>query len=174
MNAAATPEIRLLGAADAPAWRALRLRGLREHPDAFTSSHEEDAAHPPEVAAARLASPRVTFWGAFVQGQLMGIVGLERETRAKNRHKATVVGMFVAPEASGRGLGQALLAALLDQARAEQLQLLVLTVTEGNDTAVRLYQRCGFRAFGTEPRAILVDGQAYGKIHMFLDLTSAS
>jgi len=166
--------VRVLGAADAAAWRALRLRGLREHPEAFTSSHEEDAAHPPEVAAARLASPRVTFWGAFLHGTLAGIVGLERETRAKNRHKATVVGLFVAPEAAGHGLGHALLQALLAQARAEGLQLLVLTVTEGNDTAVRLYRRCGFRAFGTEPRAILVDGRAYGKIHMYLALTSAS
>lgn len=168
------PAVRLLMPEDAPAFRALRLRGLREHPDAFTSSYEEDAAHPPEVSAARLASPRVSFWGAFLQNELSGIVGLERETRAKNRHKAHVVGMLVAPEAAGRGVGHALLHALLVQARAEGLQLLVLTVTEGNDSAVRLYQRCGFRAFGTEPRAIVVEGRAYGKIHMFLDLTTAS
>jgi hypothetical protein len=33
---------RLEISADAPLYRALRLRGLREHPDAFTSSFEED------------------------------------------------------------------------------------------------------------------------------------
>ncbi len=34
------------------------------------------------------------------------MVGLERETRAKNRHKAKVVGMYVAHERTGRGIGE--------------------------------------------------------------------
>lgn len=165
-------QIRLLTAADAPAYRALRLRGLREHPQAFTSSYDEDLQHPEQIAAARLASATHAFWGAFVGAKLVGIVGLERERRAKNRHKATVVGMFVAGEAAGRGVGRGLLAALLVQARGEGLESLVLTVTEGNDKARRLYEAAGFRSFGIEPRAIQVDGRAYAKNHMVLDLTA--
>jgi len=169
-----SPLIRVLTPDDASAYRALRLRGLREHPDAFTSSYEEDVQHPLAVTAARLATPRVTLWGGFVQGLLSGVVGLERETRAKNRHKATVVGMYVAPEAAGRGLGRALLAALLAQARAEPLQLLVLTVTQGNVQAQRLYEHCGFRSFGIEPKAIQVAGTFFAKNHMALDLGAPS
>lgn len=165
--------IRPLAPADAAAYRALRLRGLREHPEAFTSSHEEDVQQPLQVAEARLASARVTFWGAFRGGELYGIVGLDREPRAKNRHKATVVGMYVAPEASGQCFGAKLLDALIAQARAEGLESLLLTVTEGNDTAQRLYERAGFRSFGTEPRAIRVDGRYYGKNHMILQLEPA-
>jgi GNAT superfamily N-acetyltransferase len=40
---------------------------------------------------------------------LAGVVGMTRETRLKNRHKATLVAMYVAPEYGGRGLGLALL-----------------------------------------------------------------
>lgn len=164
-------QIRRLTADDAAAYRALRLRGLREHPDAFTSSHEEDATLPLETSVKRLRADTQTFWGAFDEaGSLAGIVGLERNLRAKNRHKAMVVGMYVAPEAAGRGAGRALLQALLGTARAEELELLVLTVTEGNGPAAALYERCGFRSFGIEPRAIKVDGVAFGKNHMYLDL----
>ncbi len=164
-------QIRRLTADDAPAYRALRLRGLREHPDAFTSSFEEDETLPLDASARRLRSEAQTFWGALDgDGMLLGIVGLDRETRAKNRHKATVVGMYVAPEAAGRGCGRALLDALVACARQENLELLVLTVTEGNGAAAALYERRGFRSFGIEPRAIQVHGVAYGKNHMYLDL----
>jgi ribosomal protein S18 acetylase RimI-like enzyme len=161
-------QIRRLAPADALLYRSLRLRALRDHPDAFTSTYEDDSAHPVEVSAARLASQ--PFWGSYQGAELYGFVGLEREQRAKNRHKATVVGMYVAPEVAGQGLGRALLAALLEHARREGLGSLVLTVTEGNEAALRLYQAVGFRPFGTEPDAIRVDGRSYAKIHMHLDL----
>lgn len=163
--------IRRLRPADAPAYRALRLRSLREHPEAFTSSFEEDTLAPLAVAQKRLASADLKFWGAFDGDTLFGTIGLDAETRAKNRHKATVVGMYVAAEHAGRGAGRALLDGLLHEARASGLELLVLTVTEGNDGAARLYERVGFKSFGIEPRAILVDGRAYAKNHMYLHLT---
>jgi ribosomal protein S18 acetylase RimI-like enzyme len=47
---------------------------------------------------------------------------------------------------------------------------LFLTVTEGNSSAIRLYREAGFAAFGTEPRAIMVEGQTFAKVHMHLHL----
>ena len=164
-------QIRRLAPADALSYRALRLRALREHPDAFTSSWEDDRTQPVEAAAARLAVH--AFWGAFQGPELYGFVGLEREQRAKNRHKATVVGMYVASEVGGQGVGRTLLAALLAHARSAGLASLVLTVTEGNAQALRLYQSAGFRSFGIEPDAIRVDGRSYSKNHMHLDLGTA-
>jgi ribosomal protein S18 acetylase RimI-like enzyme len=164
-------QIRRLAPADALSFRTLRLRALREHPDAFTSSYEDDRDQPVEAAAARLAGH--AFWGAYQGSELYGILGLERETRAKNRHKATVVGMYVAPEVAGQGVGRALLDALLGHARGAGVQSLVLTVTEGNAAATRLYEAAGFRSFGVEPDAIRVDGRSYAKNHMHLDLGTA-
>jgi ribosomal protein S18 acetylase RimI-like enzyme len=163
--------VRTLTPADATLYRSLRLRALREHPDAFTSSWEEDRDQPLEAAAARLA--KHAFWGAYRGSELYGVVGLERESRAKNRHKATVVGMYVAPEAAGQGVGRALMEALLAHARRVGMQSLVLTVTDGNPAATGLYQSVGFRSFGVEPDAIRVDGRSYAKNHMHLDLGQA-
>ena len=154
------------------AYRELRLRALAEHPDAFTSSAEEERRKPIAAMAARLApGGDEAVYGAFADGRLAGLAGLARETRMKNRHKATVFGMYVARECGGRGIGRALLAHLIGEARGQpQLQQLLLTVTEGNAGATALYEQAGFRSFGIEPRAICVDGSYHGKNHMILFL----
>ena len=164
-------QIRRLAPDDAPAYRALRIRALGEYPDAFTSSYEEEVDRPVEDTARRLANPNLMFWGAWEGEELAGMVGLERETRAKNRHKAKVVGMYVALEHAGAGAGRRMLELLADEARSEGIEVLVLTVTEGNERATALYEGVGFRSFGIEPRAIKVDGRYFGKNHMVLDLT---
>ena len=166
-------QIRRLAAADAPAYRALRLRALREHPDAFTSSYEEDVNHPLQVALGRLTAPSYAFWGAFQGSELYGMVGLEHEGRAKNRHKGTVIAMYVAPEVTAQGVGRALLEALVTHARGAGIASLVLTVTEGNAHAQRLYAHAGFRSFGVEPDAIRVAGRSFAKNHMQLSLRPA-
>ena len=47
-------EIRRLGPQDTAEYQALRLRGLRECPEAFGSTYEEDAQLSLDVVAARL------------------------------------------------------------------------------------------------------------------------
>lgn len=164
-------EIRRLTPDDAHAYRALRIRALGEYPEAFTSSYEEESQRGVDDAAKRLASPDAVFWGAWDGENLGGMVGLLRETRAKGRHKATVVGMYVAMEHAGVGLGKRMIDLLVQEARREGIELLVLTVTEGNAPATALYESAGFRSFGIEPKAIKVDGRYFGKNHMVLELS---
>ena len=162
-------EIRFLDAADATPYTALRLRMLREHPDAFTSSYLEDSRKPlawTEQRLARRASPPHFVLGAFgSDGALLGSAGVDGEAREKQRHKGTLFGMFTAPEARGRGIGGALLTACIEEAKRCGLERLILTVTAGNE-AERLYAAHGFERFGVEPQAIRVDGVYYDKVHM--------
>jgi RimJ/RimL family protein N-acetyltransferase len=163
--------VRILNRADAAAFRELRLRALKEHADAFTSSYEEEVRKPLAATEERLGAGDNTFWGAFVDGQLQGMVGLTREPRAKNRHKGDVVAMYVAPELRRRGLARGLMQAAIDYARNEaHLEQLVLTVTRSNQAAAKLYKAVGFVTFGLEPRAIKVDGAYYDKEHMIFFL----
>ena len=48
--------------------------------------------------------------------------------------------------------------------------MLTLTVTAGNASAVQLYERHGFVAYGTLPRAIKVGDEYHDKLHMALVL----
>lgn len=170
------PVVRVLGPDDAAAYQALRLRGLREHPQAFTSSAEQDADLPLAWAQRRLATdatrPHDFFLGAFDDaGVLAGMAGLQGYARPKQRHNASLVGMYVPLERAGIGLGRALLQALLARAIAlPGLLQIDLTVTAGNRRAQALYEHCGFTVVGLWPRAILVDGIYHDKVRMQLQL----
>ena len=163
--------IRRLAAGDAQAYRDLMLQAYALHPQAFTSSVSERAAMPMRWWESRLSSRLDVLLGAFVEHELVGIVGLSLEPREKARHKATLFGMYVADSHRHAGLGYQLVQAALEEARRHSfLRLVQLTVTAGNDPAVRLYQRCGFVLYGLEPMAIRVDEDYLDKIHMWLEL----
>jgi RimJ/RimL family protein N-acetyltransferase len=166
-------QIRRLLNSDAAEYRALRLRALHDHPEAFTSSYEEEVLKPLSSSEQRMGETLpVRFWGAFVDSTLVGTVGLDREQRLKVQHKALVIGMYVVPEYARRGIARALLHTLLTDARASDLEMLVLTVTKGNLGAERLYLDAGFVSWGIEPGAIKVENQRFSKNHMFLQLAA--
>jgi L-amino acid N-acyltransferase YncA len=59
----------------------------------------------------------------------------------------------------GRGVGRALLAALIEQARALAYHKLVLAAFPFNDQGVRLYERAGFRHVGVYKEQGRLDGR---------------
>lgn len=164
--------LRPLGPADGPEYRALRLRALAEFPDAFTSSAAEEAATADDWSVRRMM-PRdgQVLIGAFIGERLAGTAGLERKPREKERHKAVLSGMFVAPEHAGRRIGRKLVDSVIIEARQwPALEQIDLTVTRTNERARRLYLDAGFVTFGIEHRASKVAGEYYDKEHMVLFL----
>ena len=165
--------IRRLVPADLPAYKALRDEMLAAHPESFSSDPAPERA--PDSYLARLGLQRPEggefTLGAWQLGQLVGAVSCERDPRTKLRHIGHVIGMMVRRETQGAGIGRALLAACVAEARAaDRLVMLTLTVTAGNAAAVHLYERAGFVSYGSLPRAILVDGVYHAKVQMTLDL----
>jgi RimJ/RimL family protein N-acetyltransferase len=164
--------LRRLSPDDAAAYQSLRLDGLRESPTSFGSSYEEEVERPVDVFAASLASSSGrTFFGAFAEEQLVGVVSVGAEESQKERHRGFIRGMYVRPEARGQGVGRALLAEAIRHARAMPgLRQLTLTVTAGNAAAIATYERFGFVAFGNAPEALYVDGCYYDELHMVCHL----
>ncbi len=166
-------DVRMLTEADAHAYRDVRLRSLHEHPEAFSTAFEEEQALPIQTTAERLraASPERFILGAFVDDQLSGILGCHRSMGAKTRHKAHMGGMYVLPEARGRGIGNALLAETVARARSlPGLEELVLAVTVGNEQARRLYIQAGFEPYCVEPRYLKIGDQYFDIEWMILRL----
>jgi RimJ/RimL family protein N-acetyltransferase len=173
MPDAARITIARLTPADVAEYRQARLRALAENPASFRSNAEEEAAKPLAWWQQRLA-PReqsdAAFFGAWTGArELAGTAGLLFEARRNTRHTATIVGMYVAPEHAGRGLGARLLDACLDLARADAcIEMLYLTVTSTNAAAIRLYERAGFVAYGREPRSMRIGDRTFDKLLMAL------
>ena len=168
-------EIRKLRPQDAAAFREVRLTGLRQHPEAFGESAVEFEAEPLDKLATRYtdpADPGGTFaLGAFEGDRLIGVVCLHRDRMKKRHHKAILWGMIVDAAARRQGVGRQLVDRLLDLARRESdLDHIMLTVASVNQAAQCLYEQCGFRSIGTEPKALRIDGVDYDQEHMVYEL----
>ena len=162
-----------LTAEHAAPYRDLMLHGYEHAPDAFTSTPQERAAMPLSWWAQRIADPAgmgVAF-GAMEEEHLVGTVALEFSSKPKTRHKAHLIGMYVLESWRGHGIGRRLVAAALEHAaRQPGIALVTLTVTEGNASAVGLYEAAGFRSFGVEPMAIRTPAGYKAKVHMWKEI----
>lgn len=165
------PTIRPLGQEDAEAWRTIRLEALANAPEAFGDSYEAAASRPIEQFRQTVIGPFPPF-GAFSGEALVGTVGFYVMGGPKMSHRGQLWGMYVAPAVRGRGVGRALIEAVIAHAkpRVEQIHLHVVTTNEG---AYRLYRRMGFQPYGIEPRALRHDGRYYDETMMVLDLAVA-
>lgn len=173
-----TMNVRPLDTSHAAAYRELMLEGYDLHPEAFTAKVEERAPLPLSWWETRLQSgplaPQNVLAGV-AGDQLAGVAGLLFEQRPKTRHIAMLYGMYVRRAYRGSGLGEALVLAALDAARARpEVRVVQLTVTEGNQAAQALYERCGFASFGVEPFAMAVGGGYRSKVHMWQEVGSAA
>ncbi|HXT79602.1 MAG TPA: GNAT family protein [Acetobacteraceae bacterium] len=157
--------LRPLERRDLPAFRAIRLESLRLHPEAFGTAEEEESALSDRAFARLIPTPPGLYLGAFARTgsalpALVGVAGLQVPSRVKRRHKGFIFGVYVRAAHRRNGVARMLLGSLLEESARIGLTVVQLSVTAGNDRAMRLYESLGFRPFGTEHRALRV-GNAY-------------
>jgi GNAT superfamily N-acetyltransferase len=165
------PGVRRLAVEHTAALLVLRREALDTDPLAFAASVEDDRGLSPDLVRASLADVQAqAVFGSFDADALIGMVGVARSNKLKQRHIGIVWGMFVSPPARGRGAGRALLDAAIRQARDWGLERVELGVSDSAVTARRMYEAAGFRAWGRQPRALQWQGRFVDEDHMALDL----
>jgi ribosomal protein S18 acetylase RimI-like enzyme len=90
------------------------------------------------------------YWGALWRLMLLALLSRDTENA-----RFLMDGLFVAPEARGRGVGTRLLDAIAEEARARGYCEVRLDVVEENTRARALYERLGYRAVARHSTGIL-------------------
>jgi peroxiredoxin/RimJ/RimL family protein N-acetyltransferase len=163
MKASPAPLVRTLHAGDAAAFRAIRLRALREDSAPFLTTYEEDEARSVEDFAAQLAAsaPATGVLGAFRGDKLIGTVGFSRHAAVKARHRVLFWGVYVTPEERRHSVGKALvLRAIALLRQMDDVEQIELTVVTREEAARSLYLALGFQWQGTVRHAMKV-GREY-------------
>ena len=150
MNPDARIPVRAIRPDEAQRLRAFRLRALADAPSAFGSALGREEAFPETVwqerAARGAAGEELVTYVAEDGDRWIGMVtGI---ADGPDGPGPQLVGMFVEPGARGQGVGAALVEAVTTWARGRGAARLHLWVTSTNRTAIRVYERGGFRPTG--------------------------
>jgi len=138
--------VREVIAGDWEAFRDIRLEALRDAPEAFGSTHEREVALAEADWQRRIARGG-NFLGYLPEASATEPAGLIGGYQV-DPGTVELVSMYVRPRARGRGVGEALIATVVDWAAARNAATVHLWVTETNKPARLLYERCGFTPTG--------------------------
>jgi phosphinothricin acetyltransferase len=109
-----------------------------------------------EWDAGHLAAPRLV---AMRGDTVAGWAALSPASRRTAYRGVAEVSVYVADSARRRGVGRALLGALLERADAAGLWTLQATIFAENLPSIRLHEEAGFRLVGRRERIAQLDGR---------------
>ena len=163
--------IRRLTAADAEAFRTLRLEALSCAPEAFSASHADEVAKSDGWFSTILSEEAATaVFGAVEDGELVGMAGFGSNAQEKLRHKGSLWTVYVREAWRRRGIGRLLVQQVIRHAHGKVL-MLQATVNADNAEAHGLYAHLGFVAYGREPQALRIGDVYFDDELLWLDLT---
>ena len=151
--------VRATTIADWRTLREIRLQALRDAPYAFSSVHAREAAFGDDEWHRR-ATRDGSFLAFLPEVSPAGLGGGYIEAP----DTVELISMFVRPPARGRGVGEAIIDAVVGWAIQQNAATVHLWVTETNKHARMLYERCGFTV--TAERQPLPSNPALGEIGM--------
>jgi GNAT superfamily N-acetyltransferase len=128
-------------------WRALRdirLAALHDAPAAFASTYEREAAFTETDWRHRTRSSFLANLPEVSASEPVGLAGGYQAAPGV----IELVAMYVRPQARGRGVGEALIDAVVSWARDNEAASVHLWVNETIKHARLLYERCGFAPTG--------------------------
>lgn len=143
--------LRPMLAADWPQVRAIYAEGIATGHATFETTvpgwEAWDAAHRPDC---RLVAVR--------GGEVGGWAALSPASRREVYAGVAEVSVYVAERARGRGLGRALLTALVEASEAAGIWTLQAGIFPENHASLRLHHACGFRVVGRRERIGRLNG----------------
>ena len=107
---------------------------------------------PPDAAeiAARMASPIHPWLVAQENGRVLGYASTSPMRNRAAYRWSVETGIYLAPDAQGRGLGYQLLGAHLQLLETQGFVTAVAGIALPNEASVRLHEKLGFRLLGVE------------------------
>jgi ribosomal protein S18 acetylase RimI-like enzyme/2-polyprenyl-3-methyl-5-hydroxy-6-metoxy-1,4-benzoquinol methylase len=165
-------KIRMLTQEDWKVWKQFRLVALQNSPESFGSSYEEELNWSDSDVQDGLNKNNI--FGAFINQTLIASAAFySLNSYVKTKHRGVIWGMFTQPEYRGQGVASALIQTIITYASSKVTQLHLTCVTS-NLGAMTLYQKHGFKIYGTEPRALKIGDTFFNEHLMILDLTRDS
>jgi len=156
-------KVRKLTKEDVTQYKKIRLESLKDTPEAFGSSVEEEENQEDGFFVNRIENNIVV--GCFDKDLLIGIAGLTQKKGIKRCHRGVLWGCYASPKYRKLGVGQLMVRGLFKNT-PNTIEQIILDVGYDNKPARETYQKSGFEEYGVEKKAMKVNGQYYDEIMM--------
>lgn len=165
------PTLRRLTLDNVDAFRAMRLRALREHPRAYLQTYEEENARQRKFHEIMIEQNIVM--GAFQTNDTVGVeilVGytiLSLNQMNKTKHKGNVWGAYVVPEHRYNDLAKQMRLRLFEVAKGIGLKYCTSSIVANNPAALRVHLGVGYIEMFRETDGVQhADGSFDDVIHL--------
>lgn len=141
-------------------FKKLRGEALAKAPEAFGASLDDFLNESDQFLRGQIKKESNRFVLAILDengSDICAMGGFFRRKGRKLEHKGVIWGVYVTPTKRGKGLAAKLMQGLISKVKSDvDVEAIQLTVSEGNEPAIRLYERLGFKAYGREERALRI------------------
>ncbi len=154
--------IRKLQSHESSIYREIRLACLKNASDNFGSTYEEEVLIPKLKFETYIEndSQEHFMFGAFDDDKLIGITGFNRMDRQRAMHRGEVVQVYLDSNYRGQNIGEKLIRRVLEHAfTLDGIEQVQLSVVARNQTAIKLYEKLGFKTFGVQPNYFKVGNE---------------
>ncbi len=156
--------IRLLNRKDAKEYQRLRMKSLKEFPEAFLSDQASEVNYSTEIYANHidwsLHPPYLGYFGIFVKDVLAGYVQISKTLLDKQDHVAFINNLYIDSQFQHQGLGSILLNYCLDLLKnGDAAERAFVQCTAKNKNACRFYVKQGFRRYSIQAKAVKWQGE---------------
>lgn len=124
-------------------YKAIRLRALKEEPNAFSSTYERESAWTNDEWQKRAQEPESVILLAKIQRKTVGLIGIYWKGNQKERGE--IWATFVDRDYRRRGVGRLLMQAIEEEARKNGTKIVTLGVIKGRNAALTLYKSLGYK-----------------------------
>lgn len=158
--------IRAAREADLPQILEIHNHAIRNL-DAIWTETEETLAD----RAAWLADRNANGFSVFVaedDGVIVGHASYGTYRGRSGYNKTVEHSIYLREEAQGKGAGKALMAAMIEDARAKGFHLMVAVIDAKNVNSIKFHTRFGFEMAGMLPQAGFKHGRWLDQVNMFL------
>ena len=131
--------------------RSIYLEGVREG----NSTFETEAPSWEAWDEAHLARPRLVMRAA---DQVLGWAALSPVSKRQVYSGVAEVTIYVTQAARGKGIGRALLEALIEASERAGMWTLQASIFPENVASIELHLKCGFREVGNRERIAMLNG----------------
>lgn len=150
---------------EAKLYRKIRLECLKNYPNRFGSSYEQQKQKPKLGFENYIekSHPEKFVVGAFYQNKIIGICGFHRHNDKRCKHRGEIIQMYVKESNQGNGIGFNLLQKTIDEGfKINGLTQIELGVVTNVKAACRIYEKAGFKEAGLLKNFFYVNDDSNG------------